>query len=41
MFDKNTKQDWSSFLRQGGVSPLHLIELSHLVLLSITIENSG
>ncbi|TIB10448.1 hypothetical protein E3P92_03204 [Wallemia ichthyophaga] len=40
IFDKNTKQDQSSFLLQGGVSPLHLIELSHLVLLSITIENS-
>ncbi|TIC36939.1 hypothetical protein E3Q08_04156 [Wallemia mellicola] len=40
MFDKNTKQDWSSFLRQGGVSPLHLIELTHLVLLSVSIENS-
>ncbi|KZO93498.1 vacuolar protein sorting-associated protein 13 [Calocera viscosa TUFC12733] len=41
VFDKNTSQNWSSFLRHGGISPVHVVELSHLLLLSIDIQDAG
>ena len=40
IYDKNTKKDWSNFLRKGGVSPVHVVELSHLLLLSIDMEDT-
>ncbi|KAK0611747.1 hypothetical protein B0T14DRAFT_438947 [Immersiella caudata] len=40
IYDKNTKKDWSNFLRKGGVSPIHVVELSHLLLLSIDMQDT-
>ncbi|EXJ81906.1 hypothetical protein A1O1_07973 [Capronia coronata CBS 617.96] len=40
IYDRNTKKDWTNFLRKGGVSPVHVVELSHLLLLSVEIEDS-
>src|SRR5271169_6643334 len=40
IYDKNTKKDWTNFLRKGGVSPVHVVELSHLLLLSIELQDS-
>ena len=40
IYDKNTRKDWTNFLRKGGVSPVHVVELSHLLLLSIDMEDS-
>ncbi|KAI1625793.1 hypothetical protein EDD37DRAFT_625576 [Exophiala viscosa] len=40
IYDKNTKKDWTNFLRKGGVSPVHVVELSHLLLLSVEIEDT-
>lgn len=40
IYDKNTKKDWTNFLRKGGVSPVHVVELSHLLLLSVDLEDS-
>ncbi|CAO1638595.1 unnamed protein product [Sympodiomycopsis kandeliae] len=40
IFDKNMNHNWSSFLRKGGVSPIHVVELSHLLLLSVDIQSS-
>ena len=37
VYDKNTKKDWTNFLRKGGVSPVHVVQLSHLLLMSIDI----
>ena len=39
IFDKNLNHNWSSYLRKGGVSPIHVVELSHLLLLSIDIQS--
>jgi len=41
IYDKNTKKDWSNFLRKGGVSPVHIVELSHLLLMSIDMQDSS
>ena len=41
IFDKNTNQNWTSFLRKGGLMPVHSVQLSHLVLLSVQLEDSG
>ncbi|KAF4122047.1 vacuolar protein sorting-associated protein 13A/C [Geosmithia morbida] len=41
IYDKNTKRDWSNFLRKGGVSPVHVVELSHLLLLSIDMQDTA
>ena len=40
IYDKNTKRDWNNFLRKGGVSPVHVVELSHLLLLSIDMQDT-
>ena len=40
IYDKNTKKDWTNFLRKGGISPVHVIELSHLLLLSIDMQDT-
>ena len=40
IYDKNTKKDWTNFLRKGGVSPVHVIELSHLLLLSVNMQDT-
>lgn len=40
VYDKNREHNWSSFLRKGGTSPLHMAELSHLLLLSVEIQDS-
>ncbi|KAL9115085.1 MAG: hypothetical protein Q9227_000879 [Pyrenula ochraceoflavens] len=40
IYDKNTKKDWTNFLRKGGVSPIHVVELSHLLLLSVDMQDT-
>lgn len=40
IYDKNTRKDWSNFLRKGGVSPVHVTELSHLLLLSVDMQDT-
>lgn len=40
VFDKNTSLNSSIFLRKGGVSPVHQVELSHLLLLSVQVQDS-
>ncbi|KAK1084571.1 Vacuolar protein sorting-associated protein 13 [Friedmanniomyces endolithicus] len=40
IYDKNTKKDWTNFLRKGGVSPVHVVELSHLLLMSVDMQDT-
>jgi vacuolar protein sorting-associated protein 13A/C len=40
VYDKNTKKDWTNFLRRGGLSPVHVVELSHLLLMSIHMQDT-
>jgi len=40
IYDKSTKKDWTNFLRKGGVSPVHVVELSHLLLVSIDMQET-
>jgi len=40
LFDKNLNLNWSSFLRRGAVSPVHVVALQHLLLLSIELQDS-
>ena len=40
IYDKSTKKDRTNFLRKGGVSPVHVVELSHLLLLSIDMQDT-
>lgn len=40
IFDKNLDQNWSSYLRQGGLMPVHSVELPHLVMLSINVQDN-
>ncbi|GAA6061937.1 hypothetical protein JCM10212_001505 [Sporobolomyces blumeae] len=39
-FDRETKHNWTSYLRAGGTSPMHLAELSHLLLLSVEVQDT-
>lgn len=41
VFDKNTSLNSSTFLRKGGISPVHQVELSHLLLLSVQVQDTG
>ncbi|KAF8516153.1 hypothetical protein BU17DRAFT_51124 [Hysterangium stoloniferum] len=40
IFDKQLDQNWSSYLRQGGLMPVHSVELDHLVLLNINVQDT-
>ena len=40
VYDKNTKKDWTNFLRKGGLSPVHVVQLSHLLLMSINMQDT-
>ncbi|KAH7135967.1 hypothetical protein B0J11DRAFT_425934 [Dendryphion nanum] len=40
IYDSNTKKDWTNFLRKGGVSPVHVVELSHLLLVSVDMQDT-
>lgn len=40
IYDSNTKKDWTNFLRRGGVSPVHVVELSHLLLISVDMQDT-
>lgn len=39
--DRDLRYTWSSYLRRGGVMPVHSVELGHMVLLSITVQDIG
>jgi vacuolar protein sorting-associated protein 13A/C len=41
IYDKETDQNWRSYLRAGGIMPIHSVELSHLVLLNIEINDTS
>jgi vacuolar protein sorting-associated protein 13A/C len=40
IYDKSTQKDWTNFLRKGGVSPIHVVELSHLLLMSVDMQDT-
>ncbi|KAF2754047.1 vacuolar protein sorting-associated protein 13 [Pseudovirgaria hyperparasitica] len=40
IYDDNTKKDWANFLRNGGVSPVHVVELSHLLLINVYMQDT-
>ncbi|BGP36549.1 Vacuolar protein sorting-associated protein 13 [Rhodotorula kratochvilovae] len=40
IFDKNLEHNWTTFLHAGGVSPIHFAELSHLILLSVELQDT-
>lgn len=40
IFDKNTNTNWKSYLRKGGIMPIHSVELGHLVLLSVEVQDT-
>ncbi|PWW77256.1 DUF1162-domain-containing protein [Tuber magnatum] len=40
IYDKHTRKEWTNFLRKGGLSPVHVIELSHLLLMSIEMQDT-
>jgi len=41
IYDKNANQNWKSYLRKGGVMPVHSVELDHLVLLNAEVEDTS
>lgn len=41
IYDKDTDQNWRSYLRAGGIMPIHSVELSHLVLLNVEINDTA
>ncbi|KAJ7181657.1 vacuolar protein sorting-associated protein 13 [Mycena crocata] len=40
IYDKDTDQNWRSYLRQGGVMPVHSVEVAHLVLLNVEVQDT-
>lgn len=41
IFDKTTGKDWSNTLKQGATGAVHVVELSHLLLLSVHPKDRG
>jgi vacuolar protein sorting-associated protein 13A/C len=39
--DKNTSTNSSEFLRKGGLFPIHTVQLDHLLLLNIALQETG
>ncbi|KAF9241379.1 vacuolar protein sorting-associated protein 13 [Melanogaster broomeanus] len=40
IYDKHADQNWKSYLRKGGVMPVHSVELSHLLLLNVEVQDT-
>lgn len=40
IYDKDAKKEWTNFLRKGGLSPVHVVELSHLLLMNIDMQDT-
>ena len=40
IYDRNTKKEWTNFLRKGGITPVHVVEISHTLLLSIEMQDT-
>ena len=40
VYDKNAQRDYTNFLCKGGISPGHVMSLSHLLLLSIELQDT-
>lgn len=41
VYDKSTRSNTTSFLIKGGCSPVHTVDLDHLLLLSVDAQDSG
>lgn len=41
VYDKHIEHNWKTFLRAGGVIPMNIAELSHLLLLSVEVQDTG
>jgi vacuolar protein sorting-associated protein 13A/C len=41
IYNKDTEQYWRSYLRAGGIMPIHSVELNNLVILNIEINDTG
>lgn len=41
VYDKHIEHNWKTFLRKGGVIPMNIAELSHLLLLSVEVQDTG
>lgn len=41
VFDKHSRHEWGTFLRKGGIMPVTSVQLNHLVLLNVKIQDSG
>ncbi|GAA5849449.1 hypothetical protein JCM5353_001982 [Sporobolomyces roseus] len=39
-FDREVKHNWKAFLRAGGTSPVHVAELSHLLLMCVEVQDT-
>ncbi|KAG5647989.1 hypothetical protein DXG03_007023 [Asterophora parasitica] len=40
IYDKDTDQNWRSYLRKGGIMPVHSVELTHFVLLNVDVQDT-
>ncbi|KAG6336571.1 hypothetical protein ID866_2509 [Astraeus odoratus] len=40
IFDKHANTNWKSYLRKGGIMPVHSVELEHLVLLNVEVQDT-
>ena len=41
IYDKASEHNYSSFLRKGGISPVHAVDLTHLILLSVELQGTS
>lgn len=41
VYDKHLGTNTTNFLIKGGISPIHTVNLSHLLMLSVLVQDSG
>ncbi|KAK2461917.1 hypothetical protein APHAL10511_006380 [Amanita phalloides] len=40
IYDRDTEQTWMSYLRKGGAMPVHSVEVGHLLLLNVVVQDT-
>lgn len=41
IFDEGANRNWTNFLRKGGVSPVHTVDLNHTLMMSVDMQNES
>lgn len=41
IYDRETRRKWTSYLRRGGLMPIHCVHLDQFVLFNVEVQETG